>query len=1142
MTDNSALVYNLYANQTVRTYAINGTGSVTSMGGSMLTLANNNSYSGGTIVSGGTLQLGASAALGSSGGPLTVNGTVNGAVLDLNSFSPSAGAVTLAAGTIVDNSGTPGTLTAASYNLQSGTAAVVLAGNSAALTKTTAGLALLTAANTYGGGTTVSAGSLVLGPAATLGSGNITVAPGALLDVSAYGSSGYNFGPGVLTAGRTFLPATDINGSLNLNNATLSPAGAGTVGTLTLNGNLAINGGTLAYDSGDQVAVSGALSLTGIEYVIPNSALTSGTYNLFTYTGGLTGSTGDLAMAGAFGSNPRQTYSFGVSGGTAITLSVTGLAGNLQWSGGSNSTWDAGVSKNWFNLSTSTADYFYTGDNVTFNDTPGTANSVIVSGSVQPGTLTFGNNLVNYTLSGSGSIVGSTSLVMNGVGTVTIATSNSYAGGTAVNSGVLNANAASALGSGTVGVSGGVLNANAAQALPAAALSISSGTVNINAPQSPASVTLGNGLLNLANSAAIGSGLLTINGGTLDNTSGGPMTLSGNNPQSWNGSFVFNGSSSLNMGNGAVTMNASPTVYVAANTLTVGGVISGAGALTKNGGGTLVLSGNNSYAGGTSIANGVLNISADASLGSPTGTVTFTGNGTLQAGANNISLVSARPVVLNSGVTGTIDTQGNNMTITGVISGAGGLTEIGGGNLTLTANDTFSGATTVSGGTLTITGNGGAAGVLPNTAITVAAGGTLVLNGQDVLGYNNTNLLTVYGTLDKVYNQSETVYQPILLSGGTMTSSGTFGTPNGAWDWFGGNISTAFGTTNFINGTGNFSLRSAAAYLNLGAGSTLNISVPITQNTNSGGTPLNVEGAGTLILSGTNTYTQPMQVGYNSTAGNLEFQGISVSSFTATGDGEFNLAYGSTLYISGSASVTLASDLKLGANASGSAGNVVQSGGVLTITDSATGRPLTIGEYPGETSTYTLTGGVLNVPNSWTYLPWNGGANLNISGGTANLLGINLGNGSASALNLSGSGALFLGSLGIAKNNNATTTTLSGGTLGAYASWSTAEPMTLSGSATINPQGFTIGLSGALTGFGTLTLGGPGTLLLSSSNNSYGGGTTLLAGTLQVANTAALVRAGDPGRWSAHLQRPRFVRASQSAGPQRQRLAGRPDQ
>ena len=257
--------------------------------------------------------------------------------------------------------------------------------------------------------------------------------------------------------------------------------------------------------------------------------------------------------------------------------------------------------------------------------------------------------------------------------------------------------------------------------------------------------------------------------------------------------------------------------------------------------------------------------------------------------------------MLNSGVTGTIDTQGNNMTITGVISGAGGLTEIGGGNLTLTANDTFSGATTVSGGTLTITGNGGAVGVLPNTAITVAAGGTLVLNGQDVLGYNNTNLLTVYGTLDKVYNQSETVYQPILLSGGTMTSSGTFGTPNGAWDWFGGNISTAFGTTNFINGTGNFSLRSAAAYLNLGAGSTLNISVPITQNTNSGGTPLNVEGAGTLILSGTNTYTQPMQVGYNSTAGNLEFQGISVSSFTATGDGEFNLAYGSTLYISGSA-------------------------------------------------------------------------------------------------------------------------------------------------------------------------------------------------------------------------------------------------
>ena len=47
-------------------------------------------------------------------------------------------------------------------------------------------------------------------------------------------------------------------------------------------------------------------------------------------------------------------------------------------------------------------------------------------------------------------------------------------------------------------------------------------------------------------------------------------------------------------------MGASPQVTVAANTLTVGGYISGSGyGLTKLGNGTLVLTGNNTYTGNT---------------------------------------------------------------------------------------------------------------------------------------------------------------------------------------------------------------------------------------------------------------------------------------------------------------------------------------------------------------------------------------------------------------------------------------------------------------------------------------------------------------------------------------------------------------
>ena len=87
----------------------------------------------------------------------------------------------------------------------------------------------------------------------------------------------------------------------------------------------------------------------------------------------------------------------------------------------------------------------------------------------------------------------------------------------------------------------------------------------------------------------------------------------------------------------------------------------------------------------------------------------------------------------------------------------------------------------------------------------------------------------------------------------------------------------------------------------------------------------------------------------------------------------------------------------------------------------------------------------LNVPNEWTYVPWNSGPNFNISGGSATLWGIDVSNGITTTINLSGSGAAYLGSNGIARNSTVTTMTISGGTLGAYASWSTTEPMTLSG-------------------------------------------------------------------------------------------------
>ena len=106
---------------------------------------------------------------------------------------------------------------------------------------------------------------------------------------------------------------------------------------------------------------------------------------------------------------------------------------------------------------------------------------------------------------------------------------------------------------------------------------LGSGVLTLSGPNTySGGTTLSAGQLNINNASALGTGTFTIGGGTIDNTSAGSLTLSTNNAQSWNGNFTYAGSvNNLNLGIGAVTLSGSRQVTVAANTLTVGGSISG---------------------------------------------------------------------------------------------------------------------------------------------------------------------------------------------------------------------------------------------------------------------------------------------------------------------------------------------------------------------------------------------------------------------------------------------------------------------------------------------------------------------------------------------------------------------------------------
>ena len=145
-------------------------------------------------------------------------------------------------------------------------------------------------------------------------------------------------------------------------------------------------------------------------------------------------------------------------------------------------------------------------------------------------------------------------------------------------------------------------------------------------------------MLNVNNNNALGVGALTINGGSLGNTSGQAVTLSANPTQTWGADITFNGPNDLNLGTGAVastvTGGSVRTITVNGGTLTVGGSITdaaGTDGLTKAGPGKLVLGAANIFSGPVNINGGTVQVNDFGALGSGTNT-TIANGATLDIG------------------------------------------------------------------------------------------------------------------------------------------------------------------------------------------------------------------------------------------------------------------------------------------------------------------------------------------------------------------------------------------------------------------------------------------------------------------------------------------------------------------------------
>ena len=429
--------------------------------------------------------------------------------------------------------------------------------------------------------------------------------------------------------------------------------------------------------------------------------------------------------------------------------------------------------------------------------------------------------------------------------------------------------------------------------------------------------TLSAGQLNLNSPGALGTGSLTITGGALDNTSGGPVTLSNTNPQIWNSDFTFVGSANLNSGAGAVTIPANRTVNIAANTLTLGGTTTGTGNLTKSGSGTLEFAANATLTGQLLVTGGVAKISA--------GTVSCGGSGAaLDIGSNGSG------TLLMSG--GALAVNG---TLYGIVLGGYSGTTYGPATWTQTG-----GSVTAAAPSNIFTGNQ-AGGV---TTISISGGSFTQTSGPlFIIGERANTTLSITGTAAinvpaiRFGDSSTTGATSVInLDGGTLTTGSiSFASGTATLNFNGGILQPKSATTTFMAGLTSAPVRSGGALIDP-HGYAITIAQPISHDSALGSTPdggllvNDTLGGGKLTLTGTSSYTGPTVV--------------------QTG----TLAIGAAGSIAASPTITVMS----GATLDMSSGVAIASGQTLQGTGTVTG-PLTVGPggniAPGGNATATLT-------------------------------------------------------------------------------------------------------------------------------------------------------------------------------------------
>ena len=345
------------------------------------------------------------------------------------------------------------------------------------------------------------------------------------------------------------------------------------------------------------------------------------------------------------------------------------------------------------------------------------------------GTLQFsvlsGNKVVSNLISGEGMIE------KIDAGTLIISGANTYSGPTRLSDGVLQINNSGALGTGTIQFNGGGLKygSNVDTDLSRRIAAIGADTV-ATIDTGTSSVTFALGLTGAGGITKQGAGTLVLAGA---NSFSGLATVKAGNLQ------VGSAASAGSLVAAAAVDSGAFLRFLQSSNLTYSGSLSGAGTVEQAGADVLRLAGENSaFAGTLLLTQGTVSLASSTASGSSAVSLVFNG-GALRYETGITTDVSAKIARLAGG-TAKIDTGANTVSFGAALSGVGGLTKLGSGTLELLAANAFSGPTTVAAGLLrsgttlantsAINVNGGtfeAVSYNPAAVLTVAANGTALL-------------------------------------------------------------------------------------------------------------------------------------------------------------------------------------------------------------------------------------------------------------------------------------------------------------------------------------------------------------------------------------------------------------------------------